>query len=47
MLDSAWAVIEAAPQPDPDEIGRLARLMREIEASQRQQIDRVAALYSA
>lgn len=47
VLDLAWAAIEAAPQPDPDEIGRLARLMREIEASQRQQIDRVAALYAA
>ena len=47
VLDLAWAVIEAAPQPDPDEIGRLARLMREIEANQRRQIDRVAELYAA
>jgi tellurite resistance protein len=47
VLDLAWAVIKADPEPDPDEIGRLARLMRDIEASQRQQIDRVAALYSA
>ena len=47
VLDLAWEAIEAAPKPDPDEIGRLARLMREIEANQRQQIDRTAALYSA
>jgi len=47
VLELAWAVIEAASQADPDEIGRLARLMREIEANQRRQIDRVAELYAA
>jgi hypothetical protein len=47
VLDHACAVINADPEPDPDVIDRLAELMREIEASQRQQIHRVAELYSA
>jgi tellurite resistance protein len=47
VLDLAWAVIAADPEPDPDEISRLARLMREIEANQRQQIHRIAERYSA
>lgn len=47
VLDLAWAVIEADPEPNPEEINRLARLMREIEVSQHQQIHRVAELYSA
>ena len=47
VLDLAWAAIESRPEPDPEVIGRLARLMREIEASQHQQIHQVAARYSA
>jgi len=47
VLDMAWAVIESAPEPDREAIGRLAQLMRDIEASQQRQIDQVAALYAA
>ena len=47
VLDLACAVINAEPEPDPEVIDRLAGLMREIEASQHQQIHRVAQLHSA
>ncbi|MEO7169787.1 MAG: hypothetical protein ABIY39_05365 [Sphingomonas sp.] len=46
VLELAAAVIEAEPEPDPEVIGHLARLMREIEARQHRQIHLAAARHS-